>query len=680
MRNNLRTKVLLYYLLSLLIFSGCHKDIDSLDGSWQTELVIPFIQTEITLRNLTASNSSIQANNDSLLIFYYQEDSAFSLPADSVFSPPQFPAISQQFSLGIIDIPEFFFDFDISLNDMLPYFNEDIADTLLATDSTMYSFPPLQTNNVLNDIGIPSVDYTFFGLTTGSFEVAITNTLPVELKNVHFYVRDITYNIVIKEIFIGRFAPGEVRTDYIPLAGSKFGNQFGIKLLNLSSEGSNGEEVMIDLRQGLVIDMTLIDATSYAGMTRVDEQLIGTSTSWIEMPAPGNERFFHTLFEQGAMTYLVNSMENVNLKVTVSLPTTLQNGEMAMDTIVSLKDEMVQQERSMAGMLFDFTTNIQKPFNRFPIVTSVILLQSDSLLLIDSADAMLVTLNFNELKPAFAAGYFGKKTIRSKPETIGLDLNFARNLQGNILFTDLSMLLSYSNGFGIPIKVLPELEVFNDQTSDSKKLDADSVVINYPTIPGESVNGEFLFDRYNSNMDELFDEESDRMVFSLGGKTNWNGQNFNFAWDTASFIGNILLKVPMITQSDFLLFTDTVKINVPKDFVSKKSGVLHLKASNGFPFPLHCRLQLLDSLNRNISETIDFGPIIPAPVDQSGKVTQPIVSYVSAQVSSDFYNNLKKSKFGLLFIKSDTFDDVSVPVSLYKNYQTIITISFDSID
>lgn len=674
-KRNLLSISLLVTLFCLFIFySGCKKNDEPLP---LPEGPVTIVDSEISLGNLMAVDENIQTGDDSLLVYYYQQDTIFRFVPTDFFSSYSFPVLEDKIKLGYVDIPEFTFGFNFPLNDLLPLLNQDVADSLIQYDSTFHAFPPLQLNEETNKDNGPSVDYFAIAIKSGQIEIMVKNTLPVAIENLHFSVVDIQYHTILKEINVSLLDTGSVYTATVSLIGKKFSNHFGITLHNFSSSGSDTNQVLINLTEGLEVSLKLKNVISVGGITKVDAQLIGTIEKWIDINSFLDERFFYAIYEKGTISLSVTGMNNVNLVVYYTLPSAIRNQTVVNDFVFAHNNQVSVKDTSRQGMEFDFTTHSLKPYNRLPVKIDVYLQASDTMLSIDSSDMAEIQLAFSDEAPFYSKGFYGRKTIHSTAAIFEVNPTITGQESGNIIFAEPSLIFNYYNNLNLPVKILPVLSAVNLSSSESISLATDSLNVLYPLIPGESATTEVAFVPGSSNVKDLFDINPDHFIVKVDGRTNWNGQAENFSWDTCSFYGNLSLKIPLILQSDFLVFSDTIQLNSNIKNEDETSGKLMLKAINGFPFSMNLKLQLFTPGENEIAETIDFGNIASAEVDVDGKVSKAVETLVELLVENSLIETLQNTKTAVIVMESDKIGGETEPVSLYSDYKTTITVTFD---
>ena len=135
------------FLSVLLLTSNfsCKKDFSKISTSdWKPGVAAPFIQTTIVLSNLFKDDSNLVTQPDSTLIYFYTQDSVFRISADTILNLEEDISEEQLFSLGELYMPQFGFETDFTMNDILPYLDQDVQDSLLKYDGSFYYFPPFQ--------------------------------------------------------------------------------------------------------------------------------------------------------------------------------------------------------------------------------------------------------------------------------------------------------------------------------------------------------------------------------------------------------------------------------------------------------------------------------------------------------------------------------------------------------
>ncbi|HEY9115191.1 MAG TPA: hypothetical protein VIN10_10860, partial [Bacteroidales bacterium] len=501
-KRNLLLKTLFVFLFcQIVFFSGCKKN-DEAEPLPEGPFTI--VNSEITLGNLLASNSNIVTGEDSLLVYYFQQDTIFRFVPADFHSNYTFPVFEDKMKLGLVDIPEFTFGFDFSLNEMLPNFSQDVSDSLSQNDSTQHIFPQLELDESISIDNGASEDYYAIAIKNGQIEITVQNTLPVSIENLNFSVNDIQYNSVLKNITINQLDTASVYTATVSLVGKKFSNHFGVSLNSFSSPGSDTNEVLIDLSEGLLIGLKLKNVIAAGGITKVGAQLIGTIEKWVDINSAAEEKFFNAMYNEGNISLEVSGMKNANLVVYYTLPSVFKSQAVVNDHVFTPKNQVAEKDTSRQGMNFDFSTHPLKKYNRFPVKIEVYLQASNSMISIDTSDIAEIQLAFSNAPPFYTEGFYGEKSIYSAPFIVDVNPDIAGQESGNILFAEPSLIFNYYNNLNLPVKILPTLTAVNQSFPVNATLNTDSVKVLYPLIPGESATTEVIFETTNSNVKDLF--------------------------------------------------------------------------------------------------------------------------------------------------------------------------------
>ena len=496
------------WLLALVVGAvllSCRKDLNSISTSqWQPVLAAPFVQSNITMRNIIGNDSNLYTNPDSLLIYLHFKDSVFHLNSDSVLQIRDEIIYEQKHTLGPIKVDEELLNELFRLEEMLAYIDEDIADSLTKYDGTMQYFPPFQMLDSARQTFKPSADYEYLTFSNGYLVISITNTMPLTFQNINIKIEDIDYGQLLKNIQIAPLMPQQTYADSIYLNGLTVGNEFAIiDVTSFYTEGSFPEKVLIDLQQGFSFDLAIRRGEVIAGRAKIDDQILEADTSMIQYDPRHDEKLFHITFREGDLNYDIQSGLPMDAIINVKFPSALKNAEVPEDNFVLKSQETVSESTTIKGLSIDFTTDPSQPYNQFPVEFIITLPPTDYMITFDSSDFVTSKYVFDTIKLAYADGYFGKREINVAPDTITSDIKFLDQLKGTIILTE-------------PV----------------------ITIVDFISI------------------------RPDMIVYNGGGFTNWNDVGFNFVYDTALFTGHAETKIPLILKSIFFAFSDKVNLGV----------------------------------------------------------------------------------------------------------------------
>jgi hypothetical protein len=304
-------------------------------------------------------------------------------------------------------------------------------------------------------------------------------------------------------------------------------------------------------------------------------------------------------------------------------------------------------------------------------------LPTGSYIVFDSSFKVNTSIGLQGIELDFADGNLGIQNINMGAGSLDLELNFLDQLQGEIILEDPELLLEYSNGFGIPLKMLADITGINSTNGLEQSLNADFVTVECPQEPGDRAKGAFVFNKENSSVVDLLAIRPDKINYELGGITNWNEQEYNFVTSSSNIVLNTRMEVPLVLRSDNLHFTDTVEIEMPESYLEMKEGIMLAKVTNGFPFDMKIQLTVPDALTGEVLETLEFTNVPSAPVGPDGKVTEPLFCEATGVISETFFSSMENAEFAILLIEAVTYDNGNVPVALCSDYELNVVLGFE---
>jgi len=664
-------------LFFLILLTGCKKDFSKITTSeWHPTITAPFIQTEMTLRNLIGNDSLLQADEDSLLVYYYQRDSVVYFTPDSLIETRD-TATSSSFSLGDLMIGDITENVEVTLNDLLPNLPSEVADSLMANDGKFNIFPAFQLESAVT-VELPPVNlFETITFSDGYFALQINNQLPVHLTNISIDILDVINNYIIGSLFINNLDSGNIVYDTVFLQGKTLSNEFAYRINHIESKGSYPDSVLINLSKGLAIQLNGQEMRVVRGVAKFESQILYSDNKVVDIDF-GDARIREIVLSGGVLQYQFQSYLNLSANIVLRLPTAEKGGKIPENSFNLSPNGFYDVSWNLANMSVDLSTDPEQPYNKMPVFLELEIEQTTGLVQFDSADQVSVDLSVHNLTLAAASGNFGTQSGTINEDTINLDLNYFKNIEGEIIIDDPVFTLSYFNNFGIPMVVHTNFYGKNTSTDETVNLGIDSLVINYPDTEGHSVNESFIFNKTNSNIVEFLALMPDILVFSGDYLTNWNGDTSNFFTEYSSLLVNSEIRIPLVFKSSSLVFTDTLDFLQESIGDPVESGALQLNVVNGLPFNFDVRLQVPDSITGEIVDYVDFGEIQSANIDINGKVSAPVSSVVTVVLNNMFLQNLKRANVLILSAKTITAAGGNVPVGLYADYTLSVAVSFQA--
>ncbi len=674
-----------FFLLILLLvatgFFSCRKNRDKISLSrWHPGVVLPFIQTELKLSDIIPLDSTLSTGSDSLLYYGYHRDSLFVVNTDSIFSlPANGLDTNYTFKLGTISVDTFGFSSVFTMNQALPYLDPAVRDTLMAHNQTVYPLPPFAFDAGFTVEGQPIEQYEYLTFSGGYIALDILNGLPVALTNVDITVTDKNNGTVLKNIIISHIDSSAVYRDTIFLKGKTLGNVISYTVNGFSSDGSYPDSVYIDLDQGLVFNATGKELEVVNGKAKVPQQIMFSDTKTVDFATEEGVRLYHLLFSQGTMNFTVHSQLAMRVYIELKLPTGMINGVIPHADIVLPANGTYEGGISFEDMELNLDTDSLQPFNRFPVYAGIVIMPTAEMVEFDSSNTVRTDFYSSGIKPAFARGYFGKRSVSLAEGTVSIGLDALSGINGTIYFDNPELKIHYGNSFGIPMKLKIDLTAQNGSTGQQAALALDTVVLAYPGLNTGYVSSTINVDKTNSEIVDFIAVKPDSVHYSGGGLINWNTDTLNYIYDTSSIVAGMDLHIPMVFKAGHLVLTDSVSVTPLEEGVPLQESAFNIQLENGFPFDMDLTMQLSDSLTGELLKTLHLGQIKAAPVNAEGRVIEPVRDSLNITFDESFFEAMKRANRGIFTAKTSTFSQGTVPVGLYSDYKMKIAVGITAV-
>jgi hypothetical protein len=382
----------------------------------------------------------------------------------------------------------------------------------------------------------------------------------------------------------------------------------------------------------------------------------------------------------GNLTYNINAMVPIAASLSITLPTSLQDGDTITKTIEVEPNSIINDSISLDNSVINLGTFASQPYNMLPVNYSVEASSAGVMVEFNSTDEVSVKFDIHNPKIDYVKGYFGQYGDTIEADTIDLEIeDILSNISGTYLISSPSVKLSYSNSFAIPVEI--DLNAVGYKEEDSVDIDLDPVTLSYPSAPAErDKEGVFTVDKNNSHLPEIISMPPDKIRF--GGSAVMNpdgntGTRDNYIFGDSRFLGDLEVEVPVELRLNNLHFADTVDNPLhdedfsdspidPEDIESLK---ILLDIDNGFPLGISLSVSLYDSTANTVRSTLNAADILePAPVDANGRVSGPAECTTEIELTNDFWKWIKDADKIIFSITLVTTDGGTKDVKIYSDY------------
>ena len=662
-----------------ILFSACQKDFNTISVSqWHPSVAAPFFNTEVTFSDVIGSDSNIVNQNDSALVFVYHLDSILSVNADSLLQTNVQANYNYSFSLGILQIDNFNITDSVTVNDMLPLIDTIVANSLSKYDGKQNIFPDIRIKNSYESDLTGLDSYQQLTFSSGTIIINTRNSLPITIDTLFYNLYDIDNDTILKSVELSRIAPGTSRTNSINLAGISMSNNIQARITKFSGQATYPDSVLINLKEGLTFNLVTSNLQVVSGVARIPQQIF-SEQKIMDFDFKHGEELNSLLFESGNINYDIKSSLGTKISVHMELPSALENNSIPSKDIQITSNGTTQGDWDLSNTTLDLTTDNSRPFNRFPITFSASLPENNQMVAFDSSNRFTANFKIQNIKLASVQGYLGQQNYIIDPDSVDINLDFLKKLKGELILDDPKLILSYKNSFGIPLQINTDFVAINSENGSRKNLNLDTISFLYPSTPGQSVNGTVTVDKSNSSIVDFLSLRPTQINFSGNVLTNPEGKHTDFVSRDAQFNADAEIRIPFILHANQLQFSDTISdLRISKDDFPIQSGSIQAKIINGFPFKIKIQLSFPDSISGQTLTTLDFGTIASALVDNNGKVTKAVLSKINVDITKDFFNKVAKANSGILHVETTTFNNGTVPVQLYSDYNAKVSVGFSA--
>lgn len=657
-------------LLLTIVSTSCRKDLDNLaNPHWRPAFLTPLLNTELTLNHLVKDDSNFVAGPDGMVHIIYREDSIFTLQVDDVLEVPAQETANNTFKMGALSLGDLSANTQVTLNDILPLLHPTAQEQLQQNNGQEAPFPPMQLEQPhLVDL-TPFEEFQHVSFSSGYLVMEIENELPVSMESLIIHMRQTTNQTLLGSLTFQNIAPGTTAIDSIPLAGKTIQNDLRLEVEQLSSPGSNGMPVLIDLNEGVNFLLQLHNSKVISGEVSFPNQVILEETVHTQLFTSQGVKLSSLELESATLNYTISTNTEHHLGITFVLPNTEIDGEPITKTIV-LNDGGTQHSSgtiNLANSLFDLRGDGTQ-YNQVPIEYELFTLPTNVIHTFDSAHQVDVDIQLENLKFRLARGDFGKQEFEIEDGVLDLDIDLLENFTSGLHMEDPQMRLTYATSVGVPVAIKPQITGFSYQ-GEQIQLESDTLYFLAPEFPFDTVLSSAVLDKNNSNLTDLLAMPPKGFSYSGKALANTTGTRENFATMNSGFAMGFEADLPLSLKTANLVLEQIVELDLGDDELEMiDSGELSINAENGFPLQALITIYFQDQSTGIVTDSIVVDPLLAAAVDASGRVNQPALSKISVQMDPTKLENFKTCDELLIKAALSTTNHQTQFVSLYTNY------------
>ena len=696
-------------LFSFLIVFSCVKDKKT---TWETNLIIPIVNSELSVKDLLKIDTSnnIFIDSDKSLKIVYSSD-LFSMNPDSFIKLPD-SSFDFGSSLQSLELPSDTFQYKITLGEIMRNSGNPLLLNIYSKHGQAAEFSYsgiypasgqsfyISNNSLFDEIKIKEgvavvtltnaldFDMTDVDLQLGNApqpggEIILTNTFPSIPKNTSSTDSTLLNDKTVLSELVGEIVNLEVHLELIA----------GITI--------------IDTNQYILAEIIIKDIKPFEAKAVWPDQNIIDETKTVHFGEEVGVDFKDATIRKGEMYFEIYSSLEDSIYITYEVsnvihPTT--GLPFKMDTVVPPANSggmsSLSNSYSINNYHFDFNgLGYKTPgdnssalsddtINSYVTHLTARIQYTGLKKTLSLEDTVYINAQIRNLKPSFVRGYFNNQVLDVGPSTIHLDL-FNKIKSGNIDLEDVNFEIEIDNGIGASAE--GKLNKISGQNKNNK--------VDLTFTPGNeliqigaaSYNGENTKTTHsissknltpsNSNIDKFIENYPNILEYELEVELNHgetkpeideilNGSNPpNFIYYDDEIKASFNMELPLSLIADSLILVDTLDFNLMKQTKNDvESGKFKLLVDNGFPMDANTSLYFLDNTDLIIDSLWTKKTINRGETDKNGRVSAKTRTVINFEITKEKMDVIKMASKVYIIANFHTFDLSNSEKEYYRIY------------
>lgn len=407
------------------------------------------------------------------------------------------------------------------------------------------------------------------------------------------------------------------------------------------------------------------------------DSFVSTFTYFYGFSFPGSQVIDSLFMKNGNMNVSINTNFNMAGKIEVEFPGT-KNGNPFIEQI-NMSGPNISQNISLDNTKLIFSHSGGN--NRLELKFRVVLYGAGNANL--SPYNLNIDGTFSDMQFRALFGYLGQLNFALNEDTVSVKI-YDNNIEGIINWEDPRFYLTVTNYLGMPVRLN-----INYLAANRTKAPANSMQITGPGIPnpwnisyptfsqiGQGIETSMQLDKTNSNINTAFNISPQQINALIDAVSNPSGFSQNFAFDTSRFVVNAKVELPMHGTADGFIISDTIELNLGKDFEDSKHidwVLFKIFCENGFPVDAKLQIYftdenfvIVDSLLAPPQQFIHAATPGPAP---DYIVTQKYTKVISTKIYNDRILEYYRIKNAIVHAHLNTYNNGNQIVKFYSYYQ-----------
>ena len=524
------------------------------------------------------------------------------------------------------------------------------------------------------DLGATQIELDNFNelsFISGILSIGIKNNLPVNIESVGIDLSTGAGNVGLFDFF--QIEPGE--TQYVPLdlSGLTLDNNILADFTSLAlQEVDNFEEYLITPESGINLFFQISNINvSNVTMAFNDQELVSYNTT-VDFNLENGEQIHNLILKTGKIVCELQSTLNTNVTLNLSFPTATIDGQLfETERTIFAGIEPTLEEIDLAGLNIDLTTDPTQSYNKIPIQISATLNTQSELVSLTNQDNANISLIFSDLSIDYADGFFGNYEIDLGGDIVDVDLSIFEDFDSGLILDDPKFIIRVFNTVGIAANIQAGLNAFSPN--------GNSAVFNFnenieqPEFYGDSVSQLWIYDKYNSTIDDIIALPPEQIEYFGTAAIDGNDSNLNYISSDTKLSLGVEVDFPMSLNVANISLKDTIILNeLDVNYQKVKNLTLFMNIDNGFPLDTKLDLLLRDSISNTNLDTLEVANFSSGIIDDDGYLIESVATQNTLYLNDIEVQNFLNSNQLVLDVTLNTEENQSI--KLYSDYQFLVNM------
>jgi hypothetical protein len=675
-------------LVLVLLLGSCASDLS--DKSWEVDVLTPIAHTSLEISDITG-DSLIDVSSDSLLLLV-RSQKVYEFTLDDLVDPFS-TTFENTAKLQTLDLGTRKIDYAISLGQLAAQQGPPFGNIIVANHGNNLPFPAISIGSPINYSINANQFFQSITLLDGWLIFELRNELPIDLINFEYDLINQQSQTLVTSGIIPLIPANGVAKDSTQLNNmTLLEGTLTAELKNLESPGSGGVAVPIDTSDQLNIQVTVKDLNPFEAtaifpaqdlIDYTEEVLFETDFELSRIVVDTGVLYMQaisTVEEPVILEYEIPSATkaNQNLLLAGTLPSSPPNGTSLYNDSKNIRGYSV----NLNGINFD--PNVK---NTFFAQLRARIDSSGNMVFISLEDSIYLTTGIQGLMPGKIEGWLGRDTISTDDEQLPLFL-FEDIDGGSFDLAAARIRMELINHFGADMQfVLTDVRTENQASGQMANMNWTGLgqALNLPSALDDAPNFQpvahsesWQLDESNSNLNELFNIQPDRLIYDLDLFINPSGiaNPSGFAYRHHPIEAWMHVEIPLMLSLDGLLLIDTSDFKYsdidPNDRLI--GGILRLFADNFMPIEAEVDLIAIDSTGTPLDTLLGTEKIQAALLNANERVESSVRTIIEYPLDGQAIEQLKKAD-RMVFKGRYSTQDRPKRIPLYEHYRTELKLS-----